>query len=108
MRAARTSTARSVVEAPASVAGLASAADACYHVYLDLGTNTGVQFHKLYDPDSLPAGEVSAIIPKFDHFFGSDTAARLTDVCGFGFEPNPSHQNMALWCTIPLFTMCPM
>ena len=81
--------------APAPAAAPAApAADGCYHVYLDLGTNTAVQFHKLYDPDSLPPGEASTIIPKFNHYFGSDAAARREDVCGFGFEPNPSHQSI--------------
>ena len=31
-----------------------TAADDCYHVYVDLGTNIGVQIHKLYNPGYFP------------------------------------------------------
>ena len=56
--------------------------DDCYHVYLDMGTNTGVQvvyvydvevlhcfdqIRKLYQPHLFPEAEVA---PLFDRFFG--------------------------------------
>ena len=78
------------------------AADGCYHIYLDFGTNTAVQFHKLYDPGSLPPSDVPGrtIRTKFDQFFGSDAELRRSDVCGFGFEPNPSHRDILRQTTV--------
>jgi hypothetical protein len=63
------------------------AADGCAFVYLDVGTNIGVQFHKLYDRDRFPEAGVK---PIFDEFFGN-TSVR-DNVCSWGWEPNPAHQ----------------
>ena len=57
----------------------------CHHVYLDLGTNTGVQFHKLYNPRYFPDALVR---PEFERYFGTSDEERLA-VCAFGWEPNP-------------------
>lgn len=59
--------------------------DGCFHVYVDLGTNIGVQFRKLYEPDAFPG---APILPVFDNYFGP---GNRSDVCSFGFEPNPRH-----------------
>ena len=60
---------------------------ASYHLYLDLGTNTGVQIHKLYNPSSFAGSPVKKY---FERYFGNTTTSRAR-VCSFGFEPNPQH-----------------
>ena len=42
--------------------------DGCQHVYLDMGTNTGIQIRKLYEPHLFPN---ALVLPIFDKFFGS-------------------------------------
>lgn len=59
----------------------------CRHVYVDLGTNVGIQIRKLYEPHLYPKAAAVAI---FDKYFGP-VEQRRTDVCTFGFEPNPRH-----------------
>eukprot|EP01062_Namystynia_karyoxenos_P081006 TRINITY_DN882_c0_g1_i3.p1 TRINITY_DN882_c0_g1~~TRINITY_DN882_c0_g1_i3.p1 ORF type:complete len:461 (+),score=118.16 TRINITY_DN882_c0_g1_i3:115-1497(+) len=61
-------------------------ADGCQHVYLDVGSNSGVQIRKLYEPEMYP---LSAVFPIFARYFGKDRGA-WKDVCTFGFEPNPA------------------
>ena len=61
---------------------IAKLADGCRHVYLDLGSNAGIQIRKLYEPSRYPG---AAIQPVFDRMFGNDRAS----VCTFAFEPNP-------------------
>ena len=41
--------------------------DGCYHVYLDVGSNVGVQVRKLYEQDEYPD---ALAIPVFNEFFG--------------------------------------
>ena len=53
---------------PAAVPG--NPLDGCYHVYLDLGTNTGVQIRKLFEPHKFPSADV---LPIFDKYFGPVT-----------------------------------
>jgi hypothetical protein len=60
-------------------------ADGCQHVYLDVGTNIGVQIRKLFEPQHYPNAK---ILPIFDQAFGTD---RTRTVCAFGWEANPSH-----------------
>ncbi|KAH3696583.1 hypothetical protein DPMN_084059 [Dreissena polymorpha] len=61
----------------------------CKFVYVDLGSNKGVQIRKLYEPLLYPG---AAIIPFFDKLFGKITrSSRRGDVCSFGFEANPRH-----------------
>ena len=68
--------------------------DGCYHVYIDVGTNIGVQIRKLFEPEKYPKAYVH---PIFDSKFGNITE-RLkftpdggNTVCAVGFEPNPHH-----------------
>lgn len=56
----------------------------CELIYIDLGTNVGVQIRKLYEPELYPKAKIA---PYFEKYFGS----RRADVCSFGFEPNPAH-----------------
>ena len=59
----------------------------CQFVYLDLGSNKGVQIRKLFEPELYPG---AAILSFFDKFFG-ERKQRRKDVCAFGFEANPRH-----------------
>ena len=62
-------------------------ADGCTHVYLDVGSNIGVQVRKLYEPAKYAA---AAVLPVFEEEFGP-SPARNSKVCTFGFEANPKH-----------------
>lgn len=59
-------------------------ADGCEHVYLDVGTNIGVQIRKLFEPAHYPR---AAVLPVYDAAFGLDRRRR---VCAFGWEANPA------------------
>lgn len=71
--------------------------DDCYHVYLDMGTNTGVQIRKLYQPhlfgkkDNLSTRELPEpkVAPIFNKFFGPPANRHM--VCAVGWEPNWEH-----------------
>jgi hypothetical protein len=60
-------------------------------VYVDFGTNLGIQFRKLYEPELFVtyAAEVDGnpSEPVFHSVFGDDR----DDVCSFGFEASPRH-----------------
>jgi hypothetical protein len=56
----------------------------CEHVYLDVGTNLGIQIRKLYEPKYFPGADVLAT---YNETFGSPE--ERMKVCTFGFEPNP-------------------
>ena len=61
----------------------------CDLVYIDLGTNKGVQIRKLYEPWLYPRAK---ILPYYDKFYGAVTKDyRRQNVCAFGFEANPRH-----------------
>ena len=62
--------------------------DGCEFVYLDMGTNTGVQIRKLFEPALFPG---AAVLPIFDRYFGSAAGRNLSAVCAVGWEPNPVH-----------------
>ena len=65
--------------------------DGCYHVYLDVGSNIGIQVRKLYEPKLYPEAYVHTI---FDSHFGAIEERFHEDnqkVCAVGFEPNPHH-----------------
>lgn len=66
------------------------AADGCYHVYLDDGSNIGVHNRFLFEPKLYPNATTAHQI--FDTEFGSPSQRDNRDLCAFGFEPNPSHQ----------------
>lgn len=55
-------------------------------IYIDLGTNLGVQIRKLYDPQQFPGAPV---LPYYNQTFGHNRS----NVCSIGVEPNsnPSH-----------------
>ena len=68
--------------------------DGCYHVYLDVGSNIGVQIRKLFEPEKLANSKVH---PIFDANFGNIQERRLAGfqktrvVCAVGIEPNSHH-----------------
>jgi len=63
--------------------------DGCLHVYLDLGTNRGVQIRKLYEPSLFPLAPIHAT---FNKYFGDAEYRDPADICSVGFEPNPAHE----------------
>jgi hypothetical protein len=66
----------------------ASMADGCYDVYVDLGTNIGVQIRKVFEPAHYPRALVG---PRFEEYLG-DAESRRHLTCAFGFEPNVHHE----------------
>ena len=62
--------------------------DGCYHVYLDVGSNIGVQIRKLFEPEKYPDAYVHSI---FNSQFGPIDARRKASleegrvVCAIGF-----------------------
>ena len=68
--------------------------DDCFHIYLDMGSNAGVQVMKLFQPEWFPNADV---IPVYNTFFGTiEERRRPNHVCVVGFEPNPVFKNQ-LW-----------
>lgn len=63
----------------------------CTHVYLDIGSNLGVQIRKLFEPRKYAASPRGAatVLPIFDELFG---VAPRCHVCAIGMEPNPHHR----------------
>lgn len=60
--------------------------DGCQYVYIDLGTNIGVQIRKLYEPHLYIN---ASILPLFQTLFENNTG----EVCAVGFEANPIHSD---------------
>jgi len=68
--------------------------DGCYHVYIDVGTNVGIQIRKLFEPEKYPDANVHKV---FDTKFGNikerlrPTIDGGSTICAIGFEPNSHH-----------------
>ena len=62
--------------------------DGCYHVYLDVGTNVGIQIRKLYEPEKYPDAKIHRI---FDEHFKRKNVTSTGHICAIGCEPNPRH-----------------
>ena len=68
--------------------------DGCHHVYLDVGSNIGVQIRKLFEPERYPD---APILSYFNQYFGtidkrkSSHSGHASFLCAIGFEPNPRH-----------------
>mmetsp|Transcript_143423 Transcript_143423/g.248243 ORF Transcript_143423/g.248243 Transcript_143423/m.248243 type:complete len:333 (+) Transcript_143423:98-1096(+) len=64
--------------------------ESCRSIYLDVGSNIGVQVRKLFEPGLYPD---AAVLPLFAEQFGPPEKrcgpARDTGLCALGFEPNP-------------------
>ena len=78
--------------------------DGCYHVYLDVGSNIGVQVRKLFQPKEYPgAGAIKVFREAFGEWVDTSYLTRLmlspnvtysddpAYICAVGFEPNPRH-----------------
>ena len=52
--------------------------DGCLHVFLDLGSNRGVQIRKLYEPHVFPLAPVQ---PLYQRFFGRPEERNLQEIC---------------------------
>lgn len=63
----------------------------CDHLYIDLGSSSGMQFRKLYQPNLYPQASVHGY---FSALFGSDE--KRNRVCSIGFEANPKHSSRLL------------
>jgi len=64
--------------------------DGCQRVYLDVGSDVGIQIRKLFEPELYPEAKV---LPIFDSRFGPPKERkRDTGLCAVGFEPNPLNQ----------------
>ena len=62
--------------------------DGCNYVFIDGGSNIGVQVRKLYEPEHYPGAKVLNI---FDDAFGPHHMRNYSEICAIGFEPNPAH-----------------
>ncbi len=60
--------------------------DGCRYIYIDIGTNIGIQIRKLYQPFLYPK---ALVFPLFQQIFGNHTR----EVCSVGFEANPVHDS---------------
>lgn len=64
----------------------------CKTIFLDLGSNIGVNVRKLYEPEKYPGAK---LLPVLQKFFGSPekrrAPAKESGLCALGFEPNPQH-----------------
>ena len=72
--------------------------DGCYHIYLDVGSNIGVQVRKLFEPERYHGAPVHEI---FTSQFGSPAKRRMSlnggnYLCAVGFEPNSHHTKYLL------------
>lgn len=64
-------------------------ADGCRHVYLDFGSNLGVQVRKLFEGNRYPGAKY---VEHFDRLFGPlYERQKPGHVCAFGVEANPQH-----------------
>jgi len=64
-------------------------ADGCWAVYLDIGSNIGVQVRKLFEGEKYPNAKV---LPFFLKHFGNHSMRRQPGrVCAIGIEANPMH-----------------
>jgi len=64
----------------------------CTSIFLDVGSNMGVQVRKLFEPELYPD---APFIQEFDDSFGSAAERRApateSGLCALGLEPNPEH-----------------
>jgi len=63
--------------------------DGCLNVYLDMGSNIGVQVRKLFQPRLYPKAPILAV---FNKYFGKDR--NLNETCAVGWEGNKMHSEV--------------
>lgn len=59
----------------------------CKNLFLDIGSNLGVQVRKLFEPDSYPGAH---LVSHFNRHFPMEGSWR-TSTCALGFEASPNH-----------------
>jgi hypothetical protein len=65
--------------------------DGCYHIFIDLGANIGVNARFLFQPHLYPDAQfIHEEI--FGPVFGSAVQRDNRDFCVFSWEPNPNHR----------------
>ena len=52
--------------------------DGCLHVFIDLGSNRGLQIRKLYEPHHFP---LAPVLPLYERFFGKPETRKLQEIC---------------------------
>lgn len=62
--------------------------DGCWNVYLDVGSNIGVQVRKLFEPRVYRRARAQRV---YSQFFGTTEQMRREHTCAFGVEANPRH-----------------
>lgn len=62
--------------------------DSCKNVYLDIGSNLGVQVRKLFQPAQHTPNKLETHLRAA---FGPPNSPARKAVCAVGFEPNPAH-----------------
>merc|ERR1719446_1290993 len=64
----------------------------CKQIFVDLGSNIGVNVRKLYEPEKYHGAK---LLPELEKAFGAAADRRKpeTGLCALGFEPNPAHQD---------------
>merc|ERR1719347_2266967 len=62
--------------------------DGCLHVFLDLGSNRGIQIRKLYESHVFP---IAPVQPLYQRFFGKPEQRNLQQICSVSFEPSSKH-----------------
>ena len=61
---------------------------ACKHIFIDVGSNIGVQLQHLFEPGAKPGARMQHT---FDKLFGTTVQERVQGVCAVAFEANPHH-----------------
>jgi hypothetical protein len=63
----------------------------CTKLYLDIGSNLGVQVRKLFEPKQYPEAQIHAV---FNEYFGNpdirNKRSAESGICAIGFEANPA------------------
>ena len=57
--------------------------DGCLHVFIDLGSNRGIQIRKLYEPHAFPLAPVQ---PLYQRFFGKPEVRNLQEICSVNID----------------------
>lgn len=64
----------------------------CRRIFLDVGSNRGVQVRKFFEPQKYPK---APLLDQFDEVFGAPLTrtapSETTGLCVLGLEPNPEH-----------------
>ena len=66
----------------------------CYHVYLDVGTNVGIQIRKLFQPQLYQDAKIHPVFEKSFNRKNDLLETSLPYICAVGFEPNAHHEEV--------------